>query len=127
MNRKLRRLSAREGRFLMKKGWNNFTVVPDHEIPLSSNSPDKVYKNNIYIVQVFNKDTSWGPMKKALIRRNDEAPIHSWQDLQRVKNEIFGPERIALEVYPRQSRLIDDANIYWLWVFHENTICPIEY
>ena len=36
---------------------------------------------------------------------------------QKIKNEIFGDEYIALEVFPRESELVDEANMYHLWVF----------
>lgn len=39
-----------------------------------------------------------------------------WRDLQRLKDELFGPERIALSVCPPRSRLIDEADMYHLWV-----------
>lgn len=50
------------------------------------------------------------------VRRNDRKPIHDWRVLQRVKNELAGPEAEAVELYPRESRLVDTANSYWLWV-----------
>lgn len=50
------------------------------------------------------------------VRRNDRKPIRDWRVLQRVKNEIAGPEAEAVELYPRESRLVDTANSYWLWV-----------
>lgn len=118
------------------KGWSKFEVVEPSRVAevlssLNSNpffrKNPKVFKNNIYIVQVFEVDLgAWGKGQKALIRRNDSAPIHKWHDFQRIKNEIFGEESTALEVYPKQSRLIDEANLYWLWVLPEGFSCPIE-
>jgi hypothetical protein len=37
--------------------------------------------------------------------------------MQRIKNEIFGPETWAVEYYPSQSKLQDIHNIYWLWIY----------
>ena len=37
--------------------------------------------------------------------------------VRKIKNEIFGDEYIALEVFPRESELVDEANMYHLWVF----------
>ena len=39
-----------------------------------------------------------------------------WRDLQRIKNELVGPERFAVQVQPPASRLVDDADMYHLWV-----------
>src|SRR5262249_13701026 len=50
------------------------------------------------------------------IFRNDRQPVHDWRDLQRVKNDICGPEAEACEIYPAESRLCDRANTYHLWV-----------
>ena len=51
------------------------------------------------------------------IRRIDREPIHDWRDLQRIKNDITGPESEAMEIYPAESRLMDTANQYHLFAF----------
>lgn len=55
------------------------------------------------------------------VRRNDRTAIHDWRDLQRVKNDCVGAEREAVELYPAESRLIDCANQFHLWVLPEGT------
>lgn len=50
------------------------------------------------------------------IKRVDGAAIHDWRDLQRIKNEILGEEAEGVELYPAESRLVDGANQYHLWV-----------
>jgi hypothetical protein len=79
----------------------------------------KVVKNSRYTVSIRRVDLEM-PFGKALhlsIRRNDRAPIHDWRDLQRIKNELMGPESEAIELYPANSRLVDAANQYHLWLF----------
>lgn len=49
------------------------------------------------------------------IKRIDKKPIHDWRALQRIKNEVIGPECEFVEIYPAESRLVDTANQYWLW------------
>jgi hypothetical protein len=51
------------------------------------------------------------------IKRIDRDIIHDWRDLQQIKNLLVGPEYEAIEVYPAESRLMDSANQYHLWVF----------
>jgi hypothetical protein len=51
------------------------------------------------------------------IKRIDRDPIHDWRDLQEIKNALVGPENEAIEIYPAESRLVDSANQYHLWVF----------
>jgi hypothetical protein len=44
--------------------------------------------------------------------------------MQRIKNELAGPERVAVEVYPPVSQLVDHANMYHLWVFEAGFALP---
>jgi hypothetical protein len=61
------------------------------------------------------------------IRRNDRRPLRDWRDLQRIKSEIAGAERDAVELYPAESRLVDTANQYHLWVAPEDVRFPFGY
>jgi hypothetical protein len=56
-------------------------------------------------------------MLHLIVRRIDGAAIHKWHDLQRIKNEIVGPDRVAVEVYPPEEQLVDRANLTHLWVY----------
>jgi hypothetical protein len=40
---------------------------------------------------------------------------HDWRELQAIKNAILGPECEAVELYPAESRLLDEANQFHLW------------
>ena len=48
----------------------------------------------------------------------------SWNEKMRIKNELFGEDRCAVEVYPKQKRLIDVADVYHLWVFDKKFDMP---
>lgn len=56
------------------------------------------------------------------IKRRDRAPIHDWRELQQVKNAIVGDEHEGIELYPAESRLVDAANQYHLWVFADRSV-----
>lgn len=58
------------------------------------------------------------------IKRNDRAPVRDWRLFQRIKNELCGPEREAVEIYPAESRLVDEANQYHLWVLPDGVQLP---
>lgn len=47
--------------------------------------------------------------------RRDRAPIRDWRVGQRIKNELCGAEWEAVELYPAESRLVDEANEYHLF------------
>jgi len=51
------------------------------------------------------------------IKRRDREVIRDWRDLQAIKNAIVGPEHEGFELYPAESRLVDTANQFHLWVF----------
>jgi hypothetical protein len=51
------------------------------------------------------------------IRDNQRTAKHDWRDLQRIKNEILGPEFELVELYPRESQLVDLSNQFHLFGF----------
>lgn len=124
MNREMRRISEKEGRRLQKLPWNEFQDVTEEAINkhkylggLESFRPNKVYQNNKYIVQVFmNVERKGKFYHKVMVRRSDSAPIYSWNDLFKIKNEVFGNEVEAIQFMPKVSELVDDANLYWFWI-----------
>lgn len=70
-----------------------------------------------------NHPVSSGLATCALIQKHDDTPIvRHWSEIQKIKNEIFGEATTAVEYYPAQSELIDDHNIYWIWIFPEGAL-----
>lgn len=53
-----------------------------------------------------------------LVRRHDGEPVRSWPDLQRIKDRLApdGQLRFAIEVYPPRLLVVDNCNLYHLWV-----------
>ena len=80
--------------------------------------------NNRYSVQISDEATDWGLVVHLWIRRHDGEMVRSWADMQRIKNELVGPERIAVEVFPPASELVDQANIAHVWVMPEGFTLP---
>lgn len=124
MNRKQRLASLAEGKRLQKLPFNEFKDVTDFANkrhrqlnPLSDYCPDKVWQNNHYIVQIFYNNKRKGKLyTKAMICRSDSQPLINWQDIYRIKNEIFGEEQEAIQFLPPKSELIDVANLYWIYI-----------
>jgi len=50
------------------------------------------------------------------MRREDGKAIREWKHIQRVKNEIVGPEREAVEIFPPQSMVTDMSHEHHLFV-----------
>lgn len=84
----------------------------------------RIYKNDTYQVIKEPHDTSPTHLS---IKRLDKESIHDWRDLQQIKNELCGEECEAVEIYPAESRLVDAANQYHLWVFPEGFRIPFGY
>ena len=83
----------------------------------------KIYESPKYIVHVTlpeKKDEA----THVSIRRRDRRSVTSWRDFQDIKNQLCGPEREAVEMYPAESRLVDGANQYHLWVAPEGNRFP---
>lgn len=84
----------------------------------------RAYNNTRYVVMIDDQcKTTHGPAIRAMVQRNDNTPIpNHWSEMQKIKNELFGPETTAIEYYPKESELVNNHNIYWMWVFPEGTI-----
>lgn len=107
--------------------WRDITDDPQTKEIISSvgYKPLKIWHNGMFLVQAFDTPNAWGAIR-LMIRWSDARPDHDWGLFQKIKNDLFGPERVALEVYPAESNKQDVANMYWLWVLPENFHCPIE-
>lgn len=76
-----------------------------------------VYKNK-YVAMTRTVQTKYGEIIHCCIR-NDKNTEITWKEKQWIKDSLFGEERIAIEIFPAKSRLIDEANMYHLWIFPE--------
>ena len=57
-------------------------------------------------------------------KRNDRAAVRDWRHFQAIKNEVAGPEREAVEIYPPEAQLVDAANEYHLWILPPGEVSP---
>jgi hypothetical protein len=96
-----------------------FGFVPDTlqkiflvEKLVSSMAAPKMYLNDLYRVQV--RDVA--PFVQLDITRRDGNICSNWRHFQQIKNELVGPECEGVELFPAESRLVDTANQYHLWV-----------
>jgi hypothetical protein len=81
--------------------------------------------NNVYSVQVYARTMADGRVALQLaVRRHDGEDIRGWSVLQRIKNELVGQDRVAIEVYPREEDLIDDAPMRHLFVLPAGDEAP---
>lgn len=63
----------------------------------------------------------------SVLVRHVEAAIHlavsslsgdrpTWWEMQRIKNELAGENATAVEVYPPQSEVVDEADMFHIWL-----------
>lgn len=118
-----RRLAAKVAKkAFVKNNWgewiNKFPLVT-HEgvvVPYSGNGLVRACFNNVFSVQEYQIT---GAYARLMIRRHDEQRIQ-WVELQRIKNELYGEEALAIQCFPRESKLVDVAMIYWLYLIPES-------
>lgn len=76
-----------------------------------------------YAVMSRPVDTEWGAVIHACIRNLDSTDI-PWAVKQQIKNELFGYEATAIEVFPAETDLVDEANMYHIWILPEGFEIP---
>lgn len=130
-NRQARKQAATHFKDLAKEAWSEWEEIPFKSEAIARGITAKVpeglvrfVKNNRYSVQFFHHETEWGQVEQLVVRRHDQKPVHSWVDMQRIKDELAGCDRVAIEVFPTQEQLVDQANVYHLWVLPEGFQFP---
>lgn len=70
--------------------------------------------NHLYQVEVSSVGSNGAQMLS--IKPQGGEARHDWREFQWIKNQLCGPEREAIELYPAESRLVDVSNQFWLLV-----------
>lgn len=94
---------------------HTLSIHPLNRFPHDPHTIYRAVTNQVLSVQFSKVDTAWGEVIHLWLRRHDEQPM-IWRDAQRVKNELVGQDRVAVEVYPAQMEVVDEANMFHLWV-----------
>jgi hypothetical protein len=112
----------------------NASFGDENEAQMKATDPSYigVFKNDLY--QVILREYVYDPslddkamVSWLIIRRLDSEPIRDWRHMQRIKNDICGPEREGVEIYPAESRLVDTSNQYHLFVLPLGIQLPFGY
>ena len=74
-------------------------------------------------------ETKWGKVEHAAITTINSLTFNGESDLpwavkMEIKNELFGENRAAIEVYPKAKKLVDVMDVYHLWVFPKEFEMP---
>ena len=119
-SREQRRLAVKWERDAFRTGnWKPWERMPPTPAMLASTGwcgeITEIARNWLYVVLIRPVDTPWGGVHHLAIRTasNLEPP---WRDKQRIKDELFGPSCTAIEVMPPAGELVDEADMYHMWV-----------
>jgi len=95
------------------------SVYPDG--PSEHVTSMEVWGNDEYEATVEHWRDGWAYIS---LKRYDRHAVRDWRHLQSIKNEVVGPEREAVELFPAESRLMDEANHYHLFVLPKDEPWP---
>ena len=113
----------------MARQWTPFEKVEITErmmldYPLLMNCK-AIYANSRMEVQMFAAETSIGGVMQVTFIRHGDIEQLTWEEIQRALHEIFGPEVVAVEVYPA---LVDEwqtkLHLRVLWVLPSTYSLP---
>jgi len=74
-----------------------------------------VWQSSLYEVYAFRFEVpGWpgGEVTWLSIKRRRKDHVRDWRHLQRIKTEVCGPDREAVELFPAESRHVDTSNQY---------------
>lgn len=82
---------------------------------------DRVYRRNDGQAVCMMRDlqTDLGKVTHLTITSHEQP---NWMEKQQIKNDLFGKESVAVEVFPKESELVDNANMYHLWILHDKQL-----
>lgn len=115
---------------ILERGMKLVTGIPDNPAwkPMEPIAPDNNnlvdygdstadhFVNDLYMVE---RNEVPGGLTHLSIKRNDKTRVREWRHLQQIKNELAGPHRFAVEIFPPEQFLVDQADQYHLWVLPE--------
>lgn len=105
------------GRTPPRRVWGPWYVDPRSPLPNGS----MLVGNGLYTVHLEFQDQEAKLAGAVHLSIHDRGRTtkHDWRDFQRIKNELCGEDREAIEIYPAERRLVDESNEYHLWVMPE--------
>lgn len=62
-----------------------------------------MYGNSFFEVQCYPIVSPLGAFMQVTLRRHADIEDITWTQIQRVKNELFGQDSVALELYPKKN------------------------
>ena len=87
---------------------------------------EAIFVNSRFEVQTYPCETSIGGVMQLNIRRHGDLSDPSYQELMRIKSELFGSDSVAIEVYPREENNWNvNARVRVLWIMPATYDLPV--
>lgn len=127
LSRKERRAAARHAREQKKRFGDNLSALPLDEwrhLALKSTVPVlSVWRSKQFLVQVYDESKYIGGLVRLSVCRTDIdshgdwADKITWDQLQGLKKQVGMGDFDAIEAFPKDSDVVNVANLRHLWVF----------
>lgn len=92
--------------------WETLPVMPGEAGGGWAATFTRCHKNRVFAV--LDRQAEAGVRHLAVSSLSGIRP--SWPEMQRIKNELAGEDATAIEVYPPQADVIDQADMFHIWV-----------
>jgi hypothetical protein len=92
----------------------------DHILALHPNRNIKhAFVSRDHSVQIsFVFSNKYGRIAHLWVKRHNGRPT-TWKEMQQIKDELIGGDKVGIEVFPKIENIIDQAPMYHIWVFED--------
>jgi len=94
-------------------------IVDNYQQNVNRYTSDSGYHVTVFDVPA---NEGWPEMVHLSISNRDLSALLDWRHLQEIKNDLVGEENEAVQLFPAESRLVDQANQFHLWALKDPTI-----
>ncbi len=92
------------------------------EVPDGFKYPERVFRSRQFMVQIFEPDNGATRLTIQRARLNSKGEwddMITWDELQRLKAEAGFGDRVAVELFPPDDKVVNVANLRHLWILDE--------
>lgn len=92
--------------------WETLTFMPGQAGRGWASFITTAHRNKVF--SVLDRQAEVGVRHLAVSSLSGHRP--TWPEMQRIKDELAGPEATAIEVYPPRDQVVDEADMFHIWV-----------
>ncbi|WP_226560771.1 DUF7694 domain-containing protein [Salipiger thiooxidans] len=96
--------------------WETLTLMPGQAGNGWAAFITTAHRNRVF--SVLDRQTEAGVRHLAVSSLSGTRP--TWHEMQRIKDELAGRDATAIEVYPPRDQVVDEADMFHIWVLRGN-------